>query len=34
VFSLVYLHQPITWNQMIGFALMAEGAFFVFRGPL
>jgi uncharacterized protein (DUF486 family) len=34
VFSLVYLHQPITWNQGIGFALIAGGAFFVFRGPL
>ena len=33
VFSLVYLHQPITLNQMIGFALIAAGAFFVFRGP-
>jgi len=34
VFSAVYLHQPITWNQAIGFALIAGGAFFVFRGPL
>ena len=34
IFSLVYLHQPITWNHVIGFALIAGGAFFVFRGPL
>jgi len=34
VFSLVYLHQPITWNQVIGFALIAGGAFLVFGGPL
>jgi len=34
VFSLVYLHQPITWNHVIGFALIAGGAFFVFRAPI
>ena len=34
VFATVYLHQGITWNQVIGFALIAGGAFFVFRGPL
>jgi uncharacterized protein (DUF486 family) len=34
VFSVVYLHQAITWNHAIGFALIAAGAFFVFRGPL
>ena len=33
IFSLVYLHQSITWNQVIGFALIAGGAFFVFRAP-
>ena len=33
-FSVVYLQQPITWNDGIGFALIAAGAFFVFRGPL
>jgi hypothetical protein len=32
-FSTVYLRQDITWNQAIGFALIAGGAFFVFRGP-
>jgi uncharacterized protein (DUF486 family) len=33
-FSVVYLHQAITWNYVIGFAFIALGAFFVFRGPL
>ena len=34
VFSLVYLHQGVTWNHLIGFALIAAGAFFVFRAPI
>jgi len=34
VFSVVYLGQAVTWNQMVGFALIAAGAFFVFRAPL
>jgi uncharacterized protein (DUF486 family) len=34
VFSYVYLQQAITWNQVIGFTLIACGAFFVFRAPL
>jgi uncharacterized protein len=33
-FSSFYLQQPITLNQVIGFALIAAGAFFVFRAPL
>jgi hypothetical protein len=33
-FSVVYLNEPMTWNYAIGFALIAAGAFFVFRGPL
>ena len=33
IFSIVYLQQPFTWNYAIGFALIAAGAFFVFRGP-
>jgi uncharacterized protein (DUF486 family) len=33
-FSVVYLQQAITWNHVIGFAMIAVGAFFVFRGPL
>ncbi len=31
VFSVFYLKQAITMNHMIGFALIAAGAFFVFR---
>jgi uncharacterized protein len=34
VFSVVYLQQAITWNHVVGFALIASGAFFVFRAPL
>jgi uncharacterized protein (DUF486 family) len=34
VFSVVYLKQAITWNQVVGFALIASGAFFVFKAPL
>ncbi len=34
VFSVVYLGQAVTWNQAVGFAFIAAGAFFVFRGPL
>ena len=34
VFSIVYLKEGITLNQVIGFALIASGAFFVFKGPL
>jgi uncharacterized protein (DUF486 family) len=34
VFSLLYLQQPITLNHVVGFALIACGAFFVFRAPL
>ena len=33
-FSILYLKEPITWNYAVGFALVAAGAFFVFRGPL
>jgi uncharacterized protein len=31
VFSYVYLKEPITWSQGLGFALIATGAFFVFH---
>ena len=30
-FSYAYLKEPITWNQGVGFALIALGAFFVFH---
>ncbi len=33
-FSVLYLKEAITWNHAIGFAFIAVGAFFVFRGPL
>ena len=33
-FSILYLKEPMTWNYAIGFALVAVGAFFIFRGPL
>jgi uncharacterized protein (DUF486 family) len=33
-FSILYLKEPITWNYAIGFALVAVGAYFIFRGPL
>jgi uncharacterized protein (DUF486 family) len=31
VFSVVYLNQPVTLNQIVGFTLIAAGAYFVFR---
>ena len=33
-FSVLYLGQRLTWNHAIGFALIAAGALFVFKGPL
>jgi uncharacterized protein (DUF486 family) len=32
-FSVIYLKEALHWNHAIGFALIAAGAFFVFRGP-
>jgi hypothetical protein len=32
-FSVIYLKEAIHWNHALGFALIAAGAFFVFRGP-
>lgn len=32
VFSVLYLKEPISLNQVIGFAFIALGAFFVFSG--
>lgn len=34
LFSVVYLKEALTWNHAVGFAFIALGAFFVFRGPL
>lgn len=32
VFSVVYLKEQIGWNTLAGFALIAAGAWFVFKG--
>jgi uncharacterized protein (DUF486 family) len=34
VFSVLYLKTSFTLNHLVGFALIAAGAFFVFKGPL
>jgi len=34
IFSITYLNEPITINHGVGFALIALGAFFVFKGPI
>ncbi len=33
-FAVLYLKEPLTVNHLVGFALIAAGAFFIFRGPL
>lgn len=33
-FSILYLGQKITVNHLIGFGLIAAGAFFLFRAPI
>jgi uncharacterized protein (DUF486 family) len=33
VFSVTYLGEKFTWNEGIGFTLIALGAIFVFKGP-
>lgn len=33
-FSMLYLKEPITLNHVVGFALIATGAYFIFKGPL
>lgn len=33
-FAVAVLGERLTWNHGIGFALIAAGAFFIFRGPL
>jgi hypothetical protein len=33
VFSVVWLKEPFTLNHAVGFALIAAGALFVFKGP-
>lgn len=34
VFSVIWLGEKLTVNHFIGFALIAGGAWFIFRGPL
>ncbi|SOE50212.1 membrane protein, putative [plant metagenome] len=34
VFSVFYLKESLTLNHAVGFAFIALGAFFVFKGPL
>ena len=34
VFSVAYLGEKLTLNHLVGFALIAGGAFFIFKGPL
>ncbi|MCB8821540.1 DMT family protein [Microvirga rosea] len=31
-FSVLYLKEPLGWNHLVGFALIAAGASFIFRG--
>ena len=33
VFSVLYLKETFTLNHLVGFTLIALGAFFVFKGP-
>ncbi|THD78781.1 MAG: hypothetical protein E7812_10425 [Phenylobacterium sp.] len=33
VFSVLWLKEPLTANHIVGFAFIALGAFFVFKGP-
>ena len=34
LFAVLYLGEKFTWNHGIGFAMIALGAFFIFKGPL
>lgn len=34
VFSVTVLREALTLNHLVGFAFIAAGAFFVFKGPL
>jgi len=33
-FSVLYLGEKLTINHLIGFAFIALGAWFIFRGPI
>lgn len=30
-FSVLYLHEPLSWNHAVGFAFIGLGAFFIFH---
>jgi uncharacterized protein len=32
IFSWLFLKEPLGWNHLVGFGLIAAGAFFVFQG--
>jgi len=32
IFSVLYLKESLGWNHLVGFALIAAGAFFIFQG--
>ena len=32
IFSVFYLKEALTWNHVVGFALIAGGAAFIFKG--
>ena len=32
VFSVFYLKEPLGWNHLVGFGLIAAGAAFIFQG--
>ena len=34
VFSVTYLGERLTVNHLVGFALIAAGSWFIFRGPI
>jgi uncharacterized protein len=31
VFSVLYLHEPLRWNHLVGFCLIVAAAWFIFR---
>ena len=31
VFSITYLHEPIKWNHLVGFAMIVGAAFIIFK---
>lgn len=31
VFSVLYLKEPLSWNDLVGFAFIGVGAFFIFH---